>query len=308
MLSVAGYDPSSGAGITADIQTIAVHGCYGITCVMALTVQSTQGVKRIEPLETRVITETLEELATDFSISAVRIGMLGSAEAARALASFIRRHQLHNIVLDPVLKSSSGMDLVPRDGMRVLKEKLLPLADVVTPNIDEAAALTGLPVSNPTEMEAAALELHRLGAQNVVITGGHLDPPIDLLSVNAKQPVKVFQGTKVIGGSTHGTGCAFATALACNLALRLDLAESVKAAKQYVADAIKTAIPIGKGIGPINHLAGRIRIGGPKPREQATRYGGPSTTHGTPGQAGRDRSGGDGEQQKEQVEREEDSG
>jgi hydroxymethylpyrimidine/phosphomethylpyrimidine kinase len=259
VLSVAGYDPSSGAGVTADIKTIAAHGCYGVTCITALTVQSTQGVKRIEPIETRMITESLEELATDFSIAAMRIGMLGSAEAARALASFIRRHQLQNIVLDPVLKSSSGMDLVPRDGMQMLKEKLLPLADVVTPNIDEAAALTGLPVSNPTEMGVAALALHKLGAQNVVITGGHLDPPVDLLSVNSKQPVKVFQGMKVAGSSTHGTGCAFATALACNLALGLDLAECVKAAKQYVTTAIKTAIPIGKGIGPINHLGGRVR-------------------------------------------------
>lgn len=258
MLSVAGYDPSSGAGITADIKTIAAHGSYGITCITALTVQSTQGVKRVEPIETRVITETLEELATDFSISAVRIGMLGSSEAARAIASFIRRHQLQKVVLDPVLKSSSGMDLVSRDGMQALKEKLLPLADVVTPNIDEAAALTGLPVSNSNEMQAAALALHRLGAKSVVITGGHLDPPIDLLSMNSKQPVKVFHGEKVIGNSTHGTGCAFATALACNLALGFDLVEGVKAAKQYVTTAMKLAIPIGKGNGPINHLAGRV--------------------------------------------------
>src|SRR5215467_3212126 len=176
VLSIAGYDPSSGAGVTADIKTIAAHGCYGIACITALTVQSTQGVKRVDPVDTRMITESLEELAADFHISAVRIGMLGSAEVARAVASFIRRHHLDNVVLDPVLKSSSGMDLLPRDGMQILKEKLLPLAHVITPNIDEAAALTGLGVSSLEEMQAAALALHKLGAQKVIVTGGHLDP------------------------------------------------------------------------------------------------------------------------------------
>src|SRR5215831_8401123 len=132
VLSIAGYDPSSGAGVTADIKTIAAHGCYAITCITALTVQSTQGVKRFETVDPRVITESLEELAADFSISAVRIGMLGASEVARAVAAFVRRHEFVNVVLDPVLKSSSGTDLISRDGVQILKEKLLPLALVVT--------------------------------------------------------------------------------------------------------------------------------------------------------------------------------
>jgi hydroxymethylpyrimidine/phosphomethylpyrimidine kinase len=254
VLSIAGYDPSSGAGTTADIKTIAAHGCYGITCITALTVQSTQGVKRVEAIDGRVIAESLEELVTDFMISAVRIGMLGSAEAARAIASFIRRYEPRNVVLDPILKSSSGADLISREGARVLKEKLLPLADVITPNIDEAAELTGLSVANEEEMQAAAQELHKLGARSVIITGGHLDPPVDLVSVSSRQPIKSLQGKKISGNSTHGTGCAFATALACNLALGKNLTEAAKAAKQYVATALRTAKPLGKGNGPINHL------------------------------------------------------
>lgn len=259
VLSIAGYDPSSGAGITADIKTIAAHGCYAVTCLTALTVQSTQGVKRFETVDARIITESLEELAADFSLAAIRIGMLGSSEAARAVASFIRRHPFNHVVLDPVLKSSSGMPLISRDGEQVLKEKLLPVVSVITPNIDEASALAGLPVSNVEEMRAAASELHKLGARNVIITGGHLDPPIDLLSTGRSEEIKLFKGEKISGRSTHGTGCAFAASLACNLALGHNLAASTKAAKRYVANAMRRAVPLGKGTGPLNHLISLAR-------------------------------------------------
>ena len=254
VLSIAGYDPSSGAGITADIKTIAAHRCYAVTCITALTIQSTQGVKRFETVDTRIITENLAELATDFELSAIRIGMLGSAEAARAVAAFIRRHQYSHVVLDPVLKSSSGAELISREGAQVLKERLLPLASVVTPNIDEAAALTGLEVSNVEQMRSAAAELHRLGARNVIVTGGHLDPPADLLSTTSRE-VTVLNGTKITGTSTHGTGCAFAASLACNLALGRSLPDAARAAKEFVALAMQTAVPLGKGLGPLNHLA-----------------------------------------------------
>jgi hydroxymethylpyrimidine/phosphomethylpyrimidine kinase len=255
ILSIAGYDPSSGAGITADIKTIAAHHCYAVTCVTALTVQSTQGVKRVEPVNTHIFTEMLEELAVDFNIDAVHIGMLGSAEITRSAAAFIVRQQLKNVVLDPVLMSSSGAELISRDGPPALKQKLLPLACVITPNIDEAAALTGLPVGNVEQMRVAAVELHRLGARNVIITGGHLDPPIDLLSLAEGKRSELFQGTKIPGRSTHGTGCAFAASVACNLALGHDLVDSTQAAKQYVQNALRDAVPLGKGIGPVNHFA-----------------------------------------------------
>ena len=251
VLSIAGYDPSSGAGITADIKTMAAHGCYGVTCITALTVQSTRGVRRVEPVAGQVITGTLEELAADMEIVAVKIGMLGSADAARAVTEFLKRHQPHNVILDPVLISSSGAQLLSTEGEQILKEHLLALALVITPNIDEAAALTGLPVANLDEIASAAARLRALGARNVVITGGHLNPPVDLISrESSKRPV-VLTGKKVASHGTHGTGCAFSSALACNLALGKDLLSSIKNAKRFVETALKKAPDVGKGLGPV---------------------------------------------------------
>jgi len=251
VLSIAGYDPSSGAGITADIKTMAAHGCYGVTCITALTVQSTRGVRRVEPVAGQVITGTLEELAADMEIAAVKIGMLGSADAARAVTEFLKRHQPHNVILDPVLISSSGAQLLSTEGEQILKEHLLALALVITPNIDEAAALTGLPVANLDEIASAAARLRALGARNVVITGGHLNPPVDLISrESSKRPV-VLTGKKVASHGTHGTGCAFSSALACNLALGKDLLSSIKNAKRFVEAALKKAPGVGKGLGPV---------------------------------------------------------
>jgi hydroxymethylpyrimidine/phosphomethylpyrimidine kinase len=254
VLSIAGYDPSSGAGITADIKTIAAHRCYGVTCLTSLTVQSTQGVRRVEPVEGRFVTETLQELISDFSIAAVKIGMLGSAEVTRAVAAFLRRYPMRNVVLDPVLKSSSGADLLAREGVEILRDRLLPLADVITPNIDEASVLTGRMVRQAAEMEGVAMRLHEMGARNVVITGGHLDPPVDWLSWDSGREHKTFTHKKIATRSTHGTGCAFATALACNLALGKKLAEATAATKQYVTSALENAMAIGNGRGPVNHL------------------------------------------------------
>jgi len=251
VLSIAGHDPSSGAGITADIKTIAAHRCYGVTCITALTVQSTRGVRQVEAVEGRVITETLEELSTDLDIAAVKIGMLGSAEAARAVAAFLKRYQPRHVVLDPVLKSSSGADLISKDGLQILKARLLAMASVITPNIDEAAALSGLRVSNVEEMGAAALRLRQSGARNVIITGGHLDPPTDLISAESSKGAVTLAGTRIVSLSTHGTGCAFATALACNLALGQNLVNAAKAAKHYVESSLKKAPVMGRGTGPI---------------------------------------------------------
>lgn len=251
VLSIAGFDPSSGAGITADIKTIAAHGCYGVSCITALTVQSSRGVQRVEGVEGHIITETLEELVSDQDIAAVKIGMLGSAEAARSVAAFLKRHRPANVVLDPVLRSSSGAELLSRDGFRILKDRILAMALVMTPNIDEAAALTGLTVSSVAEMEPAALSLRQMGIKNVIITGGHLDPPTDLISAESSKQSVVLTGTRIASASTHGTGCAFSTSLACKLALGHNLMESAKAAKHHVESLLKNAPPSGKGIGPV---------------------------------------------------------
>jgi len=261
VLTIAGFDPSSGAGVTADIKTIAAHGCYGISCITAMTVQSTSGVKQVEPADPALLMDTLGELTADMEIAAVRIGMLASARVANAVADFLGRarsdgERLPNIVLDPILKSSSGADLLDEAGARVVVERLLPLSDVVTPNIDEASALTGIKIKDLDEMKEAASKLHELGAHAVVVTGGHLEKAIDLLSFTTKHGVEqeIFKAERQRSNSTHGTGCAFATAMACHLALDRKIAEATLLAKTYVTAAISNGHPLGKGVGPVNHL------------------------------------------------------
>jgi len=269
VLTIAGFDPSSGAGVTADIKTIAAHGCYGVACITAMTVQSTAGVKRVEPVDPVLVKDTLEELAADLNIAAVHIGMLGSGKVGKAVADFLSASasgksagprqgtaRLPNIVLDPVLKSSSGADLLDSAGVKLLIDRLIPLCDVITPNIDEAAALTGAKVTEPEEMKAAAAKLHEMGVAAVVVTGGHLDKALDLLSFTAKRGIEqeIFKAERQRSNSTHGTGCAFATAMACHLALDRGLAEATLLAKTYVTAAIANGQPLGKGTGPVNHL------------------------------------------------------
>jgi len=272
VLTIAGFDPGSGAGVTADIKTIAAHGCYGVACITALTVQSTAGVRRVEAVDPDLVAETLTELAADVEIAAVHIGMLGSGKIVRTVADFLAANRLPNIVLDPILKSSSGADLLDAAGARWLTEKLIPLATVVTPNIDEASALTGLPVTDPEEMRTAARKLHEMGALAVVITGGHLEKAIDLLSFTSKRGIEqeLFKSARLRSNSTHGTGCAFATSVACHLAMGRGLPEAVLLAKAYVAAAISNAHPLGHGTGPVHHLyrmqqQRRIIVADPEP-------------------------------------------
>jgi hydroxymethylpyrimidine/phosphomethylpyrimidine kinase len=260
VLTVAGFDPSSGAGVTADIKTIAAHGCYGIACITAMTVQSTAGVRRVEPCDPELVSEILEELCADVPIAAVHIGMLGSVKVVRAVVEFLSsrsgKNKIPNLVIDPILKSSSGADLLNGAGTKLLIEKLIPLADVVTPNVDEAVALTGLKIGDLDEMKAAASQLHEMGAAAVVITGGHLEKATDLLSYKSRRGIEqeVFKAERQRSNSTHGTGCAFATAMACHLALDRGLAEAALLAKTYVSAAIAAGHPLGRGTGPVHHL------------------------------------------------------
>lgn len=252
VLTIAGFDPSSGAGVTADIKTIAAHGCYGVACITALTVQSTQGVRRVQALPPALVRDTLRELAADLTFAAVKIGMLDSREVAEEVADFLETHRLPNVVLDPILTSSSGASLLDAGAIAILRDRLVPLATVITPNVDEAAKLTDCSVTKRSDMMIAAKALHGLGARHVIITGGHLDPAVDLLSTG-DQMVEVA-GEHIVSTSTHGTGCAFAASLACHLALGQSLHHSVAQAKHYVAEAILRAYPVGKGMGPVNHF------------------------------------------------------
>jgi hydroxymethylpyrimidine/phosphomethylpyrimidine kinase len=261
VLTIAGFDPSSGAGITADIKTIAAHECYGVSCITALTVQSTQGVRRVEGVDPKIVAETLQELLADVTIEAVHIGMLGNEQVVAVVADFLDRARLPHVVLDPILKSSSRADLLDAAGTRLLMERLLPLAELITPNLEEAGVLTGIAVTNLDQMREAATRLHALGAANAVITGGDAtgsqpDKAIDLLSFTTARGMQteVFKADRQRSNSTHGTGCAFSTALACHLAHGRGLPEAVLLAKVYVSASIANAHPLGRGVGPLHHL------------------------------------------------------
>jgi hydroxymethylpyrimidine kinase/phosphomethylpyrimidine kinase len=279
VLSIAGYDPSSGAGVTADIKTAAAFGCYAVTCITALTVQSTQGVFSVEPVAAATVRGTLLRLQQDFDIAAVRIGMLGSGAAAEEVAGFLELERLPNVVLDPILRSSSGTPLMDSAGLDVLRSRLLPLADVITPNIEEAAILAGLEPLGPgaswreaeSRIRECALRLNEQGARAVLVTGGHLAEPVDFLSLGysyeLRSPIRstvaqeqraahghVFRGEHIQSRATHGTGCALAMGIACCLAHGSDLVDAVRQAKAFVQQAMERAYPLGKGNGPVNHL------------------------------------------------------
>lgn len=260
ILSIAGFDPSSGAGVTADVKTAAAHGCFAVTCVTAVTVQTTVGVHRVEPILGEVVSQTLYELAADLAIAAVRIGMLGSAEVAEAVAGFLETAKLPNVVLDPIVRSSSGSALVSPRGMEIMRTRLLPLCDLITPNLAEAAALIGQEVSVIDAMRTAGRQLLGMGARNVVVTGGHLEGgrAVDLLLWRDPDSGDLFEeelsAEHLDSRSTHGTGCAFATSVACHLARGYRMADAVSGAKNFVLSAIEKAEPMGHGVGPLNLL------------------------------------------------------
>ncbi len=265
-LTVAGFDPSSGAGITADLKVLAAHGVYGVAAITALTVQSTQGVRLVEPVWDRVLRDTLECLAEDVpagygQFAGVKIGMLGSAANVRALVGFLRMAKIprERVVLDPVLRSSSGADLLDPVGVGVLRDDLLELAGWVTPNVDELGVLVSEPLPEPggktvPNRDRVPELARRLTATapglNVVVTGGHLDPPDDFL-LTAEGNVTWFLGTRIETTSTHGTGCVFSSALLCRLLVGDGPVEAVRGAKDFVSRALETAVPVGKGKGPV---------------------------------------------------------
>lgn len=221
--------------------------------ITALTVQSTQGVRRVEPVGGKIFRDTLECLAEDGTIAGVKIGMLGSAEVARELVYFLRDGVVppENIVLDPVLVSSSGASLLDAAGVRLLREDLLPLVGWVTPNLDELGALTAEPAAVRDKVPGLAAKLASFApGLNVVVTGGHLDPPDDFLRTATGEEIWI-PGCRVDTNSTHGTGCVFSSALLCRLLAGDVPAKAVRGAKAFVTQALETAVPIGGGKGPV---------------------------------------------------------
>jgi hydroxymethylpyrimidine kinase/phosphomethylpyrimidine kinase len=257
LLTIAGFDPSCGAGAAADLKTFAAHGCYGVAAITALTVQTTAGVESVQATPAVTLRAQLEALANDAEISAVKIGMLGNRANAAAVAEFLDTRKFAHIVLDPVLKSSGGTELVDAAGARYIGAELMKRASVITPNSAEAEALSGLSVSDTAGMEAAARKLVDLGARAVIVKGGHLERAVDVL-YDGTQMI-TLGGDRVRTENTHGTGCTFASAIAAQLALGRGLSEAATLAKAYVTKAIEKSYPVGRGRIPLDHFY-RLRL------------------------------------------------
>jgi hydroxymethylpyrimidine kinase/phosphomethylpyrimidine kinase len=257
ILTIAGFDPTGGAGIAADIKTFAAHNCYGVAAVTALTVQSTQGVKSVHDTPATELRAQLDALFDDVKFSAIKIGMLGHRGNAVVVAEFLDHAGVANVVLDPVMKSTSGnADLVDAGGIKYIADELMKRATVITPNIAEAEILSGMTIKDQAGMEAAARKIVERGARAVVVKGGHMDKAIDILFDGSE--MLRFGGDHLKTDNTHGTGCTFASAIAAQLACGRPLRESVLLAKAYVTKAIERGFLIGKGPGPLDHFY-RIR-------------------------------------------------
>ena len=254
VLTIAGSDSSGGAGIQADLKTIAAHGLYGMSVITALTAQNTTGVYGILEADAAFVEAQMDAVFTDIFPDAVKIGMVSNADIIRAIANGLRRYQPKNIVVDPVMVSTSGSALLSPDAVQALCTELLPLATVITPNIPEAQKLSGEPIVDAAGMELAGEKIARQYGVNVLMKGGHriLDANDCLVQYNAQQAVW-FYGERVDNPNTHGTGCTLSSAIACGLAKGQTLKESVTSAKDYVTRALRADLDLGKGSGPLCH-------------------------------------------------------
>jgi hydroxymethylpyrimidine/phosphomethylpyrimidine kinase len=257
VLTIAGSDSGGGAGIQADLKTFHQFGVFGASAITAITAQNTLGVTGWEPVSPELLRAQIDVVAADLKPEAVKSGMLGTAELIRIVATSLRRHNLKNYVLDPVMVATSGDMLIDADGARAIRQELVPLATLVTPNTDEAAALTGERVIDETTMRRAAERLVALGASAALITGGHIRPGDDstMLDLFYDGEFTAFSHPRIETSSTHGTGCTLSAAIAAQLAQGVLLRDSVRAAVDYVHAAIESAPQLGSGHGPLNHFA-----------------------------------------------------
>jgi hydroxymethylpyrimidine/phosphomethylpyrimidine kinase len=252
LLTISGFDPSCGAGTAADLKTFAAHGCYGVAAITALTVQNTQGVEDVHNIPSATLKAQLDVLAKDCNIAAVKIGMLGNRGNAVTVAEFLDAHIFAHVVHDPVMKSSSGTELLDAGGVKFLATELLKRASVITPNVPEAEILTGMTIKDLADMETAARKIVEMGARAVIVKGGHMGRPTDVLFDGTD--MVTLPGERVNEEQLHGTGCTFASALAAHLAVGRGLLEAATLAKAYATKAIEKAYPVGKGRLPLDHF------------------------------------------------------
>lgn len=251
-LTIAGSDCSGGAGIQADIKTMMANGVYAMSVVTALTAQNTTGVSGILEVPADFLEKQLDAVFSDIFPDAVKIGMLSSPEAVSCIAAVLKKYEAKNIVIDPVMVSTSGSRLLREETMRALREELLPLAAVITPNIPEAGVLTGMSVSSARDMEQAAERMGQSFGCQVLIKGGHgRNDANDYLYGGGSGTW--FRGARIDNPNTHGTGCTLSSAIAVNLAKGSSLPEAVRLAKEYITNALRDGLNLGKGSGPLNH-------------------------------------------------------
>ncbi|MFC7393891.1 bifunctional hydroxymethylpyrimidine kinase/phosphomethylpyrimidine kinase [Scopulibacillus cellulosilyticus] len=253
VLTIAGSDSSGGAGIQADLKTFSAHGVYGMSVIAAVTAQNTQGVLAVEDISPDMIGKQIDAIFTDIPVHAVKIGMVSDNASIKIIADKLKIYQPEYIVLDPVMVSKSGYDLLKPEAKQALIEELLPLATVITPNLKEAGVLIDQSITDLQEMEQAAEKIYNFGPKAVLIKGGHLEgEPVDVLYDGNSW--KHFNGKRINKNNTHGTGCTLSSAIAGNLANGHTLEEAVLKAKTYIEGAIDHGLAIGKGVGPTNHL------------------------------------------------------
>ena len=251
-LTIAGSDSSGGAGIQADIKTMTANGVFAMSAVTALTAQNTTGVTGIMEVSPEFLKEQIDCIFTDIRPDAVKIGMVSSAELIRAIAEKLKEYQAENIVVDPVMVATSGAKLISDDAIGTLKEALLPMADILTPNIPEAEVLSGMEVKTEEDMVKAAEKISRTYHCAVLLKGGHqLNDANDLLCRGEDH--RWFYGKRIDNPNTHGTGCTLSSAIASNLAKGFDMETAVERAKAYISGALGAMLDLGKGSGPMNH-------------------------------------------------------
>lgn len=252
-LTIAGSDCSGGAGIQADIKTISAHGVFAMSVIVSVVAENTSRVIEVGDVPTKIIKAQMDAVFEDIPVDAVKIGMLSTPECMRAVAEKLAQYKPSNVVIDPVMYAKNGCPLMNPDAVESFIAIILPFADLLTPNIPEAEAISGIKINNINDMENAARKIYELGAKNVLIKGGHSSgEPTDLL-YDGKEFIK-FSKERINTKNTHGTGCTLSSAIAANLALGAKLDESVAMAKEYVTEAIRHALELGKGNGPTNHF------------------------------------------------------
>lgn len=252
VLSIAGSDSSGGAGIQADIKTITVNGVYAMTAITALTAQNTMGVRSIQESTPEFLKEQLDAVFEDIFPHAVKIGMVASAELVCVIAERLRYYKAKNIVVDPVMVSTSGSRLLKSDAVRVLEKELFPLAKVLTPNIAETEVLSGIEIRTKEEMKKAAKQIGDTFGCAVLVKGGHSINDADDILYSGKE-LYVFEGRRIENSNTHGTGCTLSSAIAANLAKGFSVVEAVQRAKEYISEALAAQLDLGRGSGPIKH-------------------------------------------------------